>query len=150
MQEAGPAGWGRCPARWGRRPAPHAGSFPSFRCCADSGVDVDGGAGVFGNVVGVVGSVAGGVLGFHGVSGSGGVAGGSTGGLTVGASTEEDSVLEGAPAPAALEATPPSEVSGEPPPALKAASTDSASALEVAAAAVEAAATRATVSSQVA
>ena len=113
-------------------------------------MDVDGSAGVFGNIVGVIGSIAGGVLGFDGVSGSGGVAGGSTGGLTVGASTEEDSVSEGAPAPEALYAAPPSEVSGAPTPALKAASMDSASALEAAAAPVEAAATRATVSSQVA
>ena len=113
-------------------------------------MDVDGSAGVFGNVVGVISSVAGGVLGFDGVSGSGGVAGGSTGGLTVGASTEEDSVSEGAPAPEALYAAPPSEVSGAPTPALKAASMDSASALEAAAAPVEAAATRATVSSQAA
>ena len=93
--------------------------------------------------------------GFDRVSGSGGVAGGSTGGLTVGASSEEDS-LEGAPVPVALEAAPPSEVSGAPSPALKAASTDLALALEVAAApveaavAVEAAATRVTMSSQVA
>ena len=137
----------------GVRPTPHTRRFPSFRCCADSGVDVDGSAGVFGNVVGVIGSVAGGVLGFHGVSGvsrSGGVAGGSTSGLSLGASTEEDSVLEGAPAPAVLEVAPPSDVSGGPPPALKAPSTDSASALEVAVAPVEAALMTATVSSLVA
>ena len=117
-------------------------------------MDVDGSAGVFGDV-GVIGSVAGGVFGFDGVSGCGGGAGGSTSGLTVGASSEEDSLLEGAPVPAALEAAPPSEVSGRRL-RLKAASTDSASVLEVAAApveaavAVEAAATRATVSSQAA
>ena len=151
-----PAGWGRSPAGWGRSPARWSLLTSVLRGLQCGRV---GSGGVFGSVDRVIGGSIGGVLGFEGVSESGGVPGGSRGCFIGGASTEEVSVLEAAPASAALAAAPPFDVSGAPPPALKvasleasleAASTDSASALEVAAAAVEAAATRATVSSQVA
>ncbi|XP_045630157.1 uncharacterized protein LOC123777499 [Ursus americanus] len=146
-----PAGWGRSPAGWGRSPAGWSLLTSVLRGLQCGRV---GSGGVFGSVDRVIGGSIGGVLGFEGVSESGGVPGGSRGCCIGGASTEEVSVLEAAPASAALAAAPPFDVSGAPPPALKvasleasleAASTDSASALEVAAAAVEAAATRATV-----